>query len=129
MNIPQELKYTKDHEWVRIESDGAAVVGITDFAQDKLGNVVYVELPAEGDTVAAGDSCATVESTKAASDVYAPLAGTVVAVNGELEDKPELLNEDPYAGGWLFKLTPADAGELDAMLDAAAYQALVESEG
>lgn len=120
-NIPAELKYTKSHEWVLVNGDGTVTVGITDHAQAALGDLVYVEVPEEGDAFSAGDECAVVESVKAASDVYAPIAGEVVAANGSLEDEPELVNTDPYSGGWLFKLKPEDESELDALLDANGY--------
>lgn len=124
MKIPEDLRYTKEHEWLR--RDGAkAVLGVTDYAQDKLGGIVYVELPAVGASFAAGAACATVESTKAASDVYLPVAGTISAVNSALEAKPEAINEEPYGAGWLFEFTPADPGALDRLLDPAAYAAYV----
>jgi len=121
-HIPVELKYTKTHEWARLDPDGAVTVGITDHAQEQLGDMVFVELPELKRVVAAGETCAVVESVKAASDVYSPLAGEVVAVNEALAEKPELVNQDPYGEGWLFQLQPAEA--LDALLDAAAYAAL-----
>lgn len=127
MSIPAELKYTKTHEWVRVEGDGTVTVGISHHAQDLLGDMVFVENPAAGRRVAAGEECAVVESVKAASDVYAPLSGEVVASNDEVEASPEKLNQDPY-GAWMFRLKPDDAGQLDQLLDAQAYQALVESE-
>ncbi|MFA7240168.1 MAG: glycine cleavage system protein GcvH [Sulfuricellaceae bacterium] len=127
MNIPGDLKYAKSHEWARLEADGAVTVGITEHAQEQLGDLVFVENPAVGRMLAAGEECAVVESVKAASDIYAPLAGEVIAVNGELNDEPEKINEDAYAA-WLFKIKPDNAADLDALLDAAAYQALVESE-
>ena len=127
MSIPGDLKYTQSHEWARLEADGTVTVGITEHAQGLLGDMVYVENPAVGRQLAAGEECAVVESVKAASDVYAPLAGEVVAANGELGDAPEKINEDAYAA-WMFKLKPANAADLDGLLDAAAYQALVDSE-
>jgi glycine cleavage system H protein len=127
MSIPADLKYTKSHEWVKLEADGSVSVGITDHAQELLGDMVFVENPTVGRNLNAGEECAVVESVKAASDVYAPVAGEVVAVNEELEGSPESLNKDPY-GAWMFKLRPASAGDLGALLDAAAYQAHVESE-
>lgn len=127
MAIPNELKYTKSHEWVRVESDGTVSVGITQHAQDLLGDMVYVENPTVGRTVTAGEECAVVESVKAASDVYAPIAGEVVAVNTEVSDAPEKINQDAYAA-WMFKLKPANAAELQSLLDAAGYQAVVDSE-
>lgn len=127
-NTPEELRYTKSHEWVRLRDDGTADVGITDHAQEQLGELVFVELPETGGTVSAGDDCAVVESVKAASDVYAPVAGEVVAVNESLADSPETVNESPYEDGWLFRLQPADPGELDTLLDADAYRELVAGE-
>lgn len=126
-NIPAELKYTQSHEWVRVEDDGTLTVGISDHAQDALGDLVFVEVPDVGADLAAGDACAVVESVKAASDVYAPVAGEVVAVNEELADAPEAINEDPYAKGWLFKLKGTiDGAEL---LDADAYAKFVAENG
>lgn len=127
MTIPADLKYTKTHEWAKAEADGTVAVGITHHAQELLGDMVFVENPAIGRKLAASEECAVVESVKAASDVYAPIAGEVVAVNTAVADSPEQINQDPY-GAWMFKIKPAAAGELDALLDAAAYQALVESE-
>jgi glycine cleavage system H protein len=127
MSIPSDLKYTKSHEWAKLEADGSVTVGITDHAQGLLGDMVYVENPAVGRQLAAGEECAVVESVKAASDVYAPLAGIVTAVNEELGDAPEKINADAYAA-WMFKLKPGNAAELNGLLDATAYQALVESE-
>jgi glycine cleavage system H protein len=121
MNIPAQLKYTETHEWVRTESDGTLTIGITDFAQDALGDVVFVELPEVGRQVAATEACAVVESVKAASDIYAPVAGEVTAVNNALKDQPESINADAYAA-WMFKLKPADANATSALLDAAAYE-------
>jgi glycine cleavage system H protein len=121
MNVPENLKYTASHEWVRAEADGTVSIGITDHAQDALGELVYVELPAVGRKLRAEESCAVVESVKAASDVYAPLAGEVVAANKALADAPGEVNKDPY-GAWLFRLKPSDASALGKLLDAAAYQ-------
>lgn len=126
MNIPADLKYTRSHEWIRAEADGTISVGITDHAQELLGDLVFVELPAVGAELAAEQEAAVVESVKAASDVYAPLAGSVVEVNQAAADAPEVVNQDPYAA-WLFKLRPAAAADLDALLDAAAYQQLVDA--
>jgi glycine cleavage system H protein len=126
MNIPKELKYTESHEWLRSESDGSVTVGITDFAQDALGDVVFVELPEVGRTVGAGEACAVVESVKAASDIYAPVAGVVIAVNEALKDKPESINADAYAA-WMFKLEPA-AADTGKLLDAAAYEKNIAAE-
>ncbi len=125
MHIPDDLRYSTDHEWVRLE-DGTARVGITDYAQDALGDVVFVDLPEVGATVAAGEAISEVESTKSVSDIYAPVAGTVAEVNGDLADNPERLNEDPYGEGWIFLLRIDDANVLDDLLDAAAYRNLVE---
>ena len=127
-NVPAELRYTKDHEWVRREDDGSVTVGITDHAQEQLGDLVFVELPEVGASLDAGAECCVVESVKAASDVYCPLTGEVSAVNEALADSPELINSDAYGEGWLFRLTPADAGAVDGLLDAAAYQAAVAAE-
>lgn len=125
MTIPADLKYTKSHEWVRQEADGTLTVGITDHAQELLGDMVFVENPVVGRSLAVGEECAVVESVKAASDVYAPVSGEVVAINEDLEASPDLLNKDPY-GAWMFKLKPT--GDLAGLLDAAAYQAHVDSE-
>ena len=120
MSIPNELKYTQSHEWVRLEADGTVTVGITDHAQEALGDIVFLELPDTGRTVKVGEECAVVESVKAASDIYAPIAGEVVARNDAAIDAPESVNQDAYAT-WLFKLKPANAAEIGALLDAAAY--------
>ena len=122
MNIPSDLKYTKSHEWVRVEADGTVTVGITDHAQELLGDLVFVELPDVGKELAAEKEAAVVESVKAASDVYAPIAGTVIAVNNAVPDTPESVNQDAYAA-WLFKMKPANAADVDALLDATAYAA------
>ena len=127
MTIPSDLKYTKSHEWVRVEADGTVSIGITHHAQDLLGDMVYVETPSIGRQVVAGEECAVVESVKAASDVYAPLAGEVVAVNQAVSDAPEKINQDAY-GAWMFKLKPANAADVNGLLDAAAYQQVVTSE-
>ncbi len=127
MKVPEELRYTQSHEWVRGEADGSVLVGITDFAQEALGDLVYIELPAPGKSYAAGEVIAVVESVKAASDIYAPVAGTVTAVNESLKDAPEDLNRDAYAA-WLFRMQPQDAGDLGRLLDARTYQAQAESE-
>lgn len=123
--LPEELKYTSEHEWVRDpgEAEGSVRVGITDYAQDALGDIVYVSLPAVGDTVAAGGTCGELESTKSVSDVYAPVDGEVVAVNGALDAAPETVNSDPFGAGWLFEVRPTDRTQLESLLDAAAYQA------
>jgi glycine cleavage system H protein len=120
MNVPNNLKYAKTHEWVRVEGD-VATVGITDHAQQELTDIVYVELPEIGARVETGQECAVVESVKAASDIYAPLSGDVVAVNEELSHAPELVNEDPYGKGWMFKVKLSDAGELNELLSADDY--------
>lgn len=119
---PAELRYVASHEWARLEEDGSVTVGITDHAQEALGDVVYVELPEVGKALAAGEQAGVVESVKAASDIYAPVAGTVIAVNEALADAPEAVNSDPYAA-WFYRLQPANAAELAQLLDAAAYQA------
>ncbi len=124
MSVPEELQYTKSHEWVRIEGD-TATVGITDHAQDELGDVVYIELPEEGATFEAGDSFGTVESVKAVSELYAPVGGEVVEVNGSLPDSPEKINEEPYGEGWILKLRISGEGEL---LSAADYEKFLEEE-
>ncbi len=123
MSNPSELKYTASHEWVRIGTDGVITVGITTHAQDSLGELVYVELPSVGRSLAAGEACVVVESTKAASDVYAPVAGEVVAVNDALGDAPQTVNEAPFEAGWLFKIKPANLTDTAALLDVKAYEA------
>jgi glycine cleavage system H protein len=125
MNVPADLKYTKSHEWVKLEADGTVTVGITDHAQEALGDIVFLELPEAGRQVNGGEECAVVESVKAASDIYAPIAGEVVARNDAALDAPESVNQDAYAA-WLFKLKPADPAQLNALLDAAAYTKLAE---
>lgn len=127
-HVPSDLKYTKSHEWVRDNGDGTVTVGVTDHAQELLGDLVFVETPAAGTNLAAEDACAVVESVKAASDVYAPLAGEVVAGNEALADSPEVVNQDAYGEGWLFKLRPANAADLDGLMDADAYKQLLEDE-
>lgn len=124
-NTPKELKYAASHEWVRREADGTVTIGISDHAQNALGDLVFVEVPKVGRTLGAGEACAVVESVKAASDVYAPLDGEVIAANAELADAPETLNSDPYGAGWMWKMKPADPADLDGLLDAAAYEELV----
>jgi glycine cleavage system H protein len=123
LEYPQDLRYTPEHEWVRTGDDGTLRIGITAFAQDALGDVVYVSLPAVGDTVATGDACGEVESTKSVSDLYAPLAGEVTAVNDALDSRPELVNSDPYGEGWMYELRPEDPAAAEALLDHSAYQA------
>ena len=127
-NIPKDLKYTKSHEWLKPEADGTVRVGITHHAQDLMGDMVYVELPQTGAKVAAGKECGVVESVKAASDVYAPISGEIVEANNVLSDAPETVNKDCYGAGWMFKMKPANKAELDGLLDAKAYEALVASE-
>jgi glycine cleavage system H protein len=127
-NIPSELKYTKDHEWVRENGDGSVTVGITDHAQEALGDLVFVEVPEAGKAVSGGEACAVVESVKAASDVYSPLDGEVTESNEALGDAPESINEDPYGEGWIFKLSLADPGAVGGLMDAAAYAQLLEEE-
>jgi glycine cleavage system H protein len=125
--IPGDLKYAKTHEWVRMNDDGTVTIGITDNAQQQLGDMVYVEVPEAGRTLEREEACAVVESVKAASDVYSPVAGDVVEVNEALTESPESVNHQPYGDGWLLRLKPADTGELDALMDAGAYQAFIES--
>ena len=125
MNIPDDLRYSAEHEWVRVDAN-LATVGITDFAQDSLGDVVFVQLPEVGTDVTAGASVSEIESTKSVSDIYAPVSGTVAAVNDALTDTPELVNQDPYGGGWMMTIALSDPEQLSALLDAAAYRALVE---
>ena len=124
--IPSDLRYRESHEWVRVEDDGTVVVGISDHAQGELGDMVFVELPEPGMSYDQGEACAVIESVKAASDIYAPLAGEVIQPNGELEDSPELVNSDPYGDGWLFKLIPSDASQIEGLMDAEAYAKLLE---
>jgi glycine cleavage system H protein len=126
MNIPEDLRYSAEHEWVRLTGTTARV-GITDFAQDSLGDVVFVQLPDVGLDAVAGAGVSEIESTKSVSDVYVPVSGVVSAVNEALTDRPELINQDPYGEGWMFEMEVGDASEVDALLDAAAYQALTES--
>ncbi|KOR30449.1 glycine cleavage system protein H [Achromatium sp. WMS2] len=127
-DIPEYFKYTAEHEWVRHEGKGIICVGITDHAQSQLGDLVFVELPSVGTTLERGDECAVVESVKAASDVYSPLSGEVIEINTTLEDSPELINQDPYGEGWMFKLQLNDSDDLNELMDAAAYTGLVEAE-
>lgn len=126
MDYPEELRYTSEHEWALVQDDGRVRVGITDFAQDALGDVVYVDLPEEGAEVRAGEPFGEVESTKSVSDLYGPVTGRVVSRNEALGDSPELVNRDPYGEGWMVVIEPAEAGQLDGLMDAAAYRALVE---
>ncbi len=125
MNTPEELRYSSDHEWVRVEGQ-TATIGITDYAQDALGDVVYVDLPEVGTELAAGDSFGEVESTKSVSELYSPVAGTVAAVNNDLADAPEKLNSDPYGDGWICRVTMSSGDDVEQLLDAAAYTALID---
>lgn len=125
-NVPNELKYKDSHEWVRKEADGTYTVGITEHAQELLGDMVFVDLPEVGRVVESGEDCAVAESVKAASDIYAPLSGEILAVNEELESSPELINSDPYTDGWLFKIKASDESELDSLLDADGYKKTIE---
>lgn len=124
--IPDDLRYTAEHEWVTPTKDGPVRVGITHFAQDALGDIVYVQLPDEGSAVQAGDALGEVESTKSVSEIYAPVSGAVVARNQQLADEPELINSDPYGAGWLVEIEPADPAAIDGLLDAAGYRQLTE---
>jgi glycine cleavage system H protein len=128
MEVRDDRLYTKSHEWVKKESDGTVSIGITDYAQDLLSDVVFVELPETGGTVGTGDEVAVAESVKAASDIYAPIAGDIVEANEDLEDSPEKLNEEPFDGGWIFKMKPSDDSELDGLMGPDAYRELCESE-
>lgn len=125
-NVPNELKYKDSHEWVRKEADGTYTVGITEHAQELLGDMVFVDLPEVGRVVESGEDCAVAESVKAASDIYAPLSGEILAVNEELESSPELINSDPYTDGWLFKIKASDESELGSLLDAEGYKKTIE---
>lgn len=127
--LPEELRYSKTHTWTELQDDGTVKVGITDYAQQELGDIVFVELPEEERNYASGDECAVVESVKSASDIYCPINGEIVAVNEELKDNPEYINEDPYGGGWIFRLQPDDEAELNELLDAAAYEEFINAEG
>lgn len=127
-NVPTELKYAKSHEWAKDEGDGTLTVGITDHAQEQLGDLVFVDLPEAGDSVEAGSDCAVVESVKAASDIYSPVSGEIVAVNAALAESPEMVNEAPYGDGWLFKVKMSDVSELDNLLDASAYAEVAAEE-
>jgi len=127
MEFPEELKYTEEHEWVLVEGD-VATIGITDFAQDQLGDVVFVELPEVGDSVEAGETFGVVESVKAVSDVYAPVSGEVIEINEDLPDEPETLNNSPYDAGWMVKVKLSDSSALDELMDVAAYQEFVEKD-
>jgi glycine cleavage system H protein len=128
MNIPDDLRYSREHEWVRVTGNTARV-GITDFAQDSLGDVVFVQLPDVGLDVVAGASVSEIESTKSVSDVYVPVSGVVAAVNEALGEQPELVNQDPYGAGWMFDIELSDAGEIDVLMDAGAYRELTQADG
>ena len=125
-DVPRELKYAESHEWISVEADGGVRIGISDHAQEALGDLVFVELPAVGESIDRGEACAVVESVKAASDIYSPLTGEVIAVNEDLEDDPGVINADPYGDGWLFVVSLDDVSELDTLLNAKAYEALLE---
>ena len=127
-NIPKELRYTKSHEWVKADSNGTVLVGITDHAQSALGDVVFVETPQAGRKVAAGEACAVVESVKAASDIYAPIAGEVVEGNQAVADDPAIVNQDPYGKGWFMRIRPANAADVNGLLDAAGYEKAIQEE-
>jgi glycine cleavage system H protein len=127
MEFPEDLRYSREHEWVLVE-ENIATVGITDFAQEQLGDVVFVELPAVGDSVTKDEAFGVVESVKAVSDVYAPVSGTVVEINDDLPESPEMINEDPYGDGWIIKIEISDRTDLDDLLDAVAYQQYVEEQ-
>jgi glycine cleavage system H protein len=127
-NIPKELRYATTHEWIRAEGEGVYTVGISEHAQDLLGDMVFVDLPDVGDAVAQADDCAVAESVKAASDIYAPLTGEVVEINEQLEDAPELVNSDPYGEGWMFKIKAEDESEVESLLDAEGYENSIDEE-
>jgi glycine cleavage system H protein len=125
MNIPEDLKYTKEHEWIRVDGD-MATIGISDYAQGELGDIVFVELPQIGDSTKQFESCASIEAVKAVTDLYAPVSGEVTAVNGELGNNPQAINKDPYGDGWILKIKMSDSGELDNLLSSKDYKGLVE---
>lgn len=127
-NVPSDLKYVKTHEWIKKLPDGSVLIGITDHAQNALGDLVFVEVPKPGRKLKADEACAVVESVKAASDVYAPIAGEVIEGNPKLADAPETLNSDPYGAGWMWKMKPANAGDVDQLLDAAGYQKVIDAQ-
>jgi glycine cleavage system H protein len=127
-NVPADLRFMKSHEWARLEADGTVTVGISDHAQQALGDLVFAEVPEQGRRVAAGEACAVVESVKAASDVYSPVSGEIVAANADLGGQPELINQDPYGAGWLMRVRPDDKSQFVALLDAAAYEAALAAE-
>lgn len=126
--IPGDLRFLKSHEWARLEDDGTVTVGISEFAQSQLGDLVYVEVPAEGDSISAGNACAVVESVKAASDVYSPVSGVIVRANAGLSDRPEAINEDAFGEGWIFVVKPSDPAELDALMGPDEYADMIEAE-
>ncbi|MGH8494696.1 MAG: glycine cleavage system protein GcvH [Gammaproteobacteria bacterium] len=128
-SVPADLKYTRDHEWVQVLEDGTVRVGITDHAQGALGDLVFVEAPDVGAVLSAGDAVAVVESVKAASDVYSPVSGEVVEINEALSETPEMINQDPYGDGWIMAITPDDPEEIEELMDADAYQELLDQEG
>lgn len=125
-NIPADLKYTAEHEWIRAEADGTATIGITDFAQESLGDITFLDLPGVGDAITKGDEFGSVDSVKTTSDLYAPVSGEIVAVNEQLDDKPELVNEDPYGEGWIIKVKLDDAEDSSGLMDAEAYQEVAQ---
>jgi len=127
MNVPENLKYTKDHEWIRVEKDGMATVGITDFAQGELGDIVFVEAETVDSMVAVGESFGTVEAVKTVSDLFMPVSGDVLELNPELEDTPEIVNQDPYERGWMIKIKMSDLSELDNLMDAESYKKMLEA--
>ncbi len=124
MNFPTNIKYTSEHEWIRLEGD-EAYVGISDYAQDQLGDIVFVDIPTEGETLAKGDTFGTIEVVKTVSDLFMPVGGEVIEINPNLEDQPELVNKDPYGEGWLIRIKPTDVTDMDDLLDAAAYKQLI----
>lgn len=128
MSSPKDLRYTKEHEWARVDDDGSVVVGITEHAAEQLGDIVYVELPDMGAEIAEGDEFGSVESVKAVSELYAPLDGKVIELNDKLEDIPEMVNEDPYGEGWLIRVAPRDPAQLDELMDAGEYDAFVDEQ-
>ena len=129
MNIPQELKYSQEHEWVRLEDNSVAIIGITDHAQDQLGDIVYLELPAKGDQVEKDEPCGVLESTKAVSDIFAPISGKVLDVNATLVDEPNPINQDPFDDGWLLRITVDDMKDLEGLMSATEYEEFLRSEG
>lgn len=128
MNFPEELKYTKDHEWVRTDVDGTAYIGVTDYAQSQLGDIVFVDITTEGETLDAEEVFGTIEVVKTVSDLFMPISGEILEVNEKIEDEPEIVNDSPYEDGWLIKVQPSDTSELDGLLDATAYKALINED-